>query len=191
MEIKITKRDLILQNAIEIFCDNGFERTTISGVAKQAGIGKGTVYEYFKSKEELFASCVQTMLDYYNKGFMDILNQDISFREKLSEYFKHADQLFSRASVGISLMQKNPSGDMLFLHDIFEEERLFLKEKLDFVVKMAIDNGEIRNDVSIDTLTFYIQMSIFRIMQAKTAGEASENMTEDILTLIYSGIGTN
>lgn len=189
--LKNEKRDLILQSAIEIFCDYGFERTTISEVAKHAGIGKGTIYEYFKSKEELFSSSVQAMFDYYNAGFAEILSKNITFREMLCEYFEHTEKLLSRASVGISLMHKKPSEEMFFLHKILEKERLFLKDKLSKTIEKAIENGEIRNDVSIETLTFYIQTSVVRIMHANASGESHETMIEDILTLIYSGIGKN
>ncbi len=48
-----TKRDLIVEAAVTCFARDGFSGTPISAVAAEAGIGKGTVYEYFRSKEEL------------------------------------------------------------------------------------------------------------------------------------------
>jgi AcrR family transcriptional regulator len=47
------KRDVIVEAAVTCFSRDGFGGTTIAAVASQAGIGKGTVYEYFRSKEEL------------------------------------------------------------------------------------------------------------------------------------------
>lgn len=186
---KSIKKEQIIQCAIEIFCDNGYERTTISGVAKQAGIGKGTVYEYFKSKDELFTACVKSMLAYYNKGFAEIIHKDITFREKLREYLVHTGELFMRASVGISLMQKQPNGDMVFLHNIFEEERIYLQDELSVAIQKAIDNGEIRSDLQVEAITFYIQMLVFRLFHENIDTSNDENIINDILTLIYSGIG--
>jgi AcrR family transcriptional regulator len=48
-----SKRDAIVAAAVTCFSRDGFAGTTISAVAQQAGIGKGTVYEYVRSKEEL------------------------------------------------------------------------------------------------------------------------------------------
>lgn len=48
-----TKREAIVAAAVTCFSRDGFAGTTISAVAQQAGIGKGTVYEYFRSKEDL------------------------------------------------------------------------------------------------------------------------------------------
>jgi AcrR family transcriptional regulator len=47
------RRDEIGRAAFEVFLDKGFEALSIAEVAKVAGIGKGTVYEYFDSKEAL------------------------------------------------------------------------------------------------------------------------------------------
>lgn len=48
-----TKDILILEAAINQFKSKGFAAVRIADIAKEAGIGKGTVYEYFSSKEEL------------------------------------------------------------------------------------------------------------------------------------------
>jgi AcrR family transcriptional regulator len=53
--------------ALDLFAEKGFETTSISEVAKAAGIGKGTVYEYFSSKEELtltaFMAWIEGMME--------------------------------------------------------------------------------------------------------------------------------
>jgi AcrR family transcriptional regulator len=51
---KQQKRALIIQAAAHVFADKGFSGTVMADIAVQAGIGKGTLYEYFESKEDLF-----------------------------------------------------------------------------------------------------------------------------------------
>lgn len=53
-EIRLETRSRILHNAMLFFAKNGFAGTKISDLANQLGIGQGTLYVYFKSKEELF-----------------------------------------------------------------------------------------------------------------------------------------
>ena len=48
------RRGEILDAASIVFAKHGFARTTIDQIANKAGLGKGTVYQYFKSKKELF-----------------------------------------------------------------------------------------------------------------------------------------
>jgi AcrR family transcriptional regulator len=52
------KRKLIVQTAIRLFSEQPFHRVRLDDVAEAAGVGKGTVYIYFKNKEELYYSLV-------------------------------------------------------------------------------------------------------------------------------------
>ena len=53
-ELRIERKNKLLQAAAEVFSEKGYAGTTISDVAARAGMGKGTVYGYFPSKEDLF-----------------------------------------------------------------------------------------------------------------------------------------
>ena len=50
----LNKRQRIINGAIAVFSRKGFYKATIEEIAEQADVGKGTVYEYFSSKKELF-----------------------------------------------------------------------------------------------------------------------------------------
>lgn len=52
------KRQLIFDAAREMITDRGFDRTTMDDIAARAGVGKGTLYNFFESKEDLFLSLV-------------------------------------------------------------------------------------------------------------------------------------
>lgn len=51
---KPAKRAEIVRHAANVFSQNGYHASKIQDIANAASIGKGTVYEYFKTKEELF-----------------------------------------------------------------------------------------------------------------------------------------
>ncbi len=53
-----SKEAMILESALELFLKFGYKKTNIDQIAKHAGIGKGTVYNYYKNKEILFKSAV-------------------------------------------------------------------------------------------------------------------------------------
>ena len=55
----------ILDAARQVFGDHGFYQTKIQDIADTAGIGKGTVYEYFASKQDLFCRMVRHSLSLY------------------------------------------------------------------------------------------------------------------------------
>ena len=54
------QRDALLQAATEVFSRYGF-KASIDDIARRAGIGKGTVYLHFDSKEALFATVVRDL----------------------------------------------------------------------------------------------------------------------------------
>jgi AcrR family transcriptional regulator len=53
------RRDVILEVAGAVFAEEGFAATSMSNIAARLGGSKGTLYNYFKSKEELFAAVVE------------------------------------------------------------------------------------------------------------------------------------
>ncbi len=56
MPDKNTKKQWIIQAAIEVFSRNNFKNSTISEIAQKADVAEGTIYQYFKNKEDLFFS---------------------------------------------------------------------------------------------------------------------------------------
>jgi AcrR family transcriptional regulator len=80
---KDMRRDQILEAATRLFVDKGFENSSVDEIAKEAGLSKGTIYWYFKSKFEiLFAitdrcttesQCALRMIAESDKGGPEML----------------------------------------------------------------------------------------------------------------------
>ena len=68
------KKKLIINAAIEVFAKQGLEKGKIADIAKVANIGKGTVYEYFKSKTEIFGA-IEKMFIFDSIGQINKLTQ--------------------------------------------------------------------------------------------------------------------
>src|SRR5579871_2286087 len=64
-----SKRDAILRAAIDVFAERGFFNAQVADVARAAGVAAGTVYLYFKSKDDLLVSIFEkTMRDALAEG---------------------------------------------------------------------------------------------------------------------------
>jgi AcrR family transcriptional regulator len=84
-EIREEKSALIMDTALEQFANKGFYATTITQIAKQAGISKGLMYNYFESKEALLKAIIQkSVAEVYN--YFDI-NRDGYLSEEEFEFF--------------------------------------------------------------------------------------------------------
>jgi AcrR family transcriptional regulator len=56
---KVASKETILDAALAVFRERGYEGTTIPAIAERAGIAQGTVYNYFPSKEKLMFACAR------------------------------------------------------------------------------------------------------------------------------------
>lgn len=63
---KESKRREIAAHAISLFAQQGFENTPVREITARAGIGKGTLYDYFKNKEEILGEIVQLIFREWN-----------------------------------------------------------------------------------------------------------------------------
>lgn len=59
------KRRDIIEAAIAVFSRTGYRRAKMQDIADQAGIGKGTVYEYFRTKQDLFLQASEYLFEQY------------------------------------------------------------------------------------------------------------------------------
>jgi AcrR family transcriptional regulator len=75
--------------ALDLFAENGFEATSISRVAQAAGIGKGTIYEYFRSKEELILQVIMVWAEGIEQQSFHLFH-DTSDVSKRLKGFVHA-----------------------------------------------------------------------------------------------------
>lgn len=80
--IREEKKALIMNVALELFATNGFHATTISSIATKAGISKGLIYTYFKSKEDLIRAIIYEGLENIDK-LMDPNNDGVLTQDEM------------------------------------------------------------------------------------------------------------
>jgi len=72
---KSLKREQILKAALEVMIRTGVDNLKMIDVAREAGVGKGTLYEYFKSKGELIGGAFSIFIDDYTEFLNSKLNE--------------------------------------------------------------------------------------------------------------------
>ncbi|MGI8556325.1 MAG: TetR/AcrR family transcriptional regulator [Pyrinomonadaceae bacterium] len=83
------KREAILRSATRVFSQNGYFNSKVADIAREAGIADGTVYLYFKSKEEILHS----IFDRAMEEFIAEGKKEISGIEKADERLRRIAQL--------------------------------------------------------------------------------------------------
>jgi TetR/AcrR family transcriptional regulator, fatty acid metabolism regulator protein len=95
MSKKAAKKQSILQAAIEVFSTGSFKTSSISEIAKRANVAEGTIYQYYKNKEDLFFSIphqktieFREQLDLHLEGITGTFNQIRKFIWYYLYFFK-------------------------------------------------------------------------------------------------------
>jgi AcrR family transcriptional regulator len=142
-----SKRDLILDIAFGLFMERGYLDTKIIDIAEAAGIGKGTVYEYFSSKEALFAELLNThVVDHYAKltselekvahSYKDQLRHFVQFERETAERFSNGKNFIDRLSIESGLFQ-NP-----ILKEVVDKLMTYRLATLHSIITKGISKGE-------------------------------------------------
>jgi AcrR family transcriptional regulator len=79
--IREGRKALIMRTALELLASNGYYGTTISSIADRAGISKGLLYNYFKSKEELIKTIIFSGLENIERLLDPDADGVISYKE--------------------------------------------------------------------------------------------------------------
>lgn len=85
-ENNLDKRHLILDKALEVFTEKDYQHATVDEIADRAEIGKGTVYRYFKNKEELFLELLESAAELRRRTILENIQINEDLRGKLGRF---------------------------------------------------------------------------------------------------------
>ncbi len=79
------KKQAIIQAALQLFKEKGFKETSIKSIAEVAEVSPVSIYNYFKSKDNLVALCVNDLFEEITQQAEDILKSNLAFNTKLDQ----------------------------------------------------------------------------------------------------------
>lgn len=104
------KAKTILRAALKVFSDKGFAGARVEEIARKADVGKGTVYEYFASKEHLFEQTLIYALDTYVGILEDALTSGATLRDSLQQALIASFRLTDGHRPLAQVLMDNPTG---------------------------------------------------------------------------------
>lgn len=84
--MKDATRHTILTVAYDVFADRGIDKTTMDDVAKASGLGRRTIYTYFKSREELFHAVIKKEIEIIIKQLNTVIGLKVSPEQKFARF---------------------------------------------------------------------------------------------------------
>ncbi|MGB5217685.1 MAG: TetR/AcrR family transcriptional regulator [Smithella sp.] len=108
-----SRKDRIMETALRIFAEKGFQNTTITEISKDAGVSEATVYEYFGTKEDLLFAIPEK-----------ITNETLEESSRVIPYIKGVEaKIRAILLFYVQLYQANPHYSALVLLQLMSNKR--------------------------------------------------------------------
>lgn len=140
------KREAILRSATKVFARKGFFNSKVADIAEMAGIADGTVYLYFKSKEEILHSIFdRAMADFITEGKreLEIIKRPVEKLRKIAQL--HLERLGADRELAI-VFQIELRGSTKFMQEF---SAAGFGEYLD-IIKRTIEKGQKSGEFRMD-----------------------------------------
>ncbi len=130
-------KDEILKAALNLFSTNNYHATSMSMIAEEAGVSKGTVYWHFDSKEDLFRELVLAGLDYFHENYEKIQAENLKADEKIYKIIDFSIKMLAENSKMGNILQNN----IQLISSEFQKKMIERHKSAINVIKLVIEQG--------------------------------------------------
>lgn len=138
----------IIEAAVEVIAENGYHASQVSKIAKRANVADGTIYLYFKNKEDILISVFKEKMGNFIEKTVKSINEKETASDKLltliqMHYKQLSDSPYLAIVTQLELRQSKP--------ELRQEINKVLKSYLnviDSIVAQGIKEQEIRSDIN-------------------------------------------
>ena len=189
MAIKVDKekkRNTIACSCKEILLEHGIKDLTIAQIAKTANVGKGTIYEYFKNKEDIVFEIITMFIVAHENKLQEITDQNIGTKDKLFHFFylmyedesSHKQLNIYREFLAISMT--NGTQEMVDFNIKCREK---FTDILVQIMKEGITKGEIRPEAQ-ELVSALLSFKLGLVVETDTAAlDAKEEISRSLEAL--------
>ena len=191
---KSAKYEQILEAAIRVFARQGYHNSTISQVAREAGVGDGTIYLYFKNKDDILDN-------FFSYKTTQIFSQ---FKEEVDSCGNALEKLRKLVSSHLAEFERNR--DLAVVYEVETRMRRHLSdEKIKEMSRMYFDlvaeiveqgrrEGTIRQNIPIHLVKQYLLGAVDEVITTWLYSFKDYRLVsqaEPLVDLFINGIGTN
>lgn len=187
-EKKKKTQKAIVEAAITLFNENGYENTSIEQIAKAAGIGKGTVYGYFETKKDII------------KGFCDYEIEKIHWElvNNTDENATILDQMLTIYMTEFKHVTKNKEFGRLYMREAVFPNDIDLETEQEMddkyfqllfpIFEKGQERGELRKDVDLLHITAHFYSIYLLITSIWYAGRITTDEAPEAMKVLFSQV---
>lgn len=142
------KYDKIIDAAVKVIAKNGYHSSQVSKIAKEAGVADGTIYLYFKNKEDILISLFEEKMGRFVEKIQERLQEESSVEKKLYILIEmHFKQLERDHDLAIVTQLELRQSNIAIRLKINEVLKGYL-QLIDTVLKEGMENGTFEKDLN-------------------------------------------
>jgi AcrR family transcriptional regulator len=191
-QYKSEVRERIIECAVECFARTGFDKTKMDDIAKLSDLSKGTLYLYFKSKEDLFYGICQSSLEKVKEqlnGMFITKKNLVSDAEKFYDYFQKGDNRYRNIVILEMSVEatRNPR-----LRKVLMQHQANRHQLISEFIELQMKKGFIRKEIDRDAIALgLIGLYEGLVINKVTGAEYSSNKKawSNTIRAIFAGIG--
>ncbi|MCM3782622.1 TetR family transcriptional regulator [Neobacillus mesonae] len=146
---KTEKYELILQGALKVFAENGYHRSQVSKIAKAAGVADGTIYLYFKRKEDILIHLFQEKLgELVGKFHESVAGTSDSIQALRTVCLIHFTELEQNPELAYVTQIELRQSDIELRKEIGKSLKPYI-ELIENILKEGIRQGQFRENLNL------------------------------------------
>jgi AcrR family transcriptional regulator len=181
------RRKEIFETSVHLFLEQGFNETSMREIAEAAGIGKSTLYDYFKSKDEVLITYFEEEIQKITERAKHITEQDLTISEKLRKIMEmHLAYLVDNKNLYLKLTVEAQRLSFQSQQQI-QTARHAYQDMLRTLVEEGIQSGEFREVNPLFAARSIFTLLSIAIFTSRPTGTPAE-MMEDAMDIFFKGV---
>lgn len=188
MDESRAKKQLILQATLKLITDHGFQGTPVSLIAKEAGVGAGTIYRYFASKEAIFTELYDRIQLDLHAATMTAIPADVGVRDEFRLKWLNILHYFLDHPYEARFLEQY-SASPPFINPAVIAERDRRNAHLKVLIARGVATGAIR-EVDYHAVAVLLWGTVFQLHQLQATGtrEVDQNLIDDVFGVFWEGL---
>ncbi len=190
---KNNKYHLILEAAIKVFARQGFYQSTVAQIAREAGVADGTIYLYFKNKDDILVQFFNYRTKQVFDGFRAAVDQADNSLDKLRNLIRRHLMEFQRdRNMAIVYQVETHQSSRLAENQIREMAKMY-QDLVSEIVETGQQEGSIRKDLYVSLVKRFILGAVDEVINTWLHSDKNYDlvtMADPLVDLFIRGIGT-
>ncbi|MEW5908186.1 MAG: TetR/AcrR family transcriptional regulator [Thermodesulfobacteriota bacterium] len=191
-EKKNDKYSRILEAAIKVFADQGFFQSTISQIAREAEVADGTIYLYFKNKDDILIQFFRNKTKQVFERFEEAVEKGRDAKEKLGNLIrKHLEEFQNDKNMAVVYQTETHQINRLAEDQIKEMSKMYL-DLISQIIDQGQEEGSMRKDLYMGLVKRFIIGSVDEVINTWLHANGKYDlvsMADPLLDLLIRGVG--